>query len=103
MWDRACLATKHLPEYVGPDDACSNPSFTYVIDTPTGVQEDECYLVPRMDVPCNVTVTLRYDFDLIAPVSIQFGSTTYGLPPTLSFERTSTFAISDFALDESTP
>lgn len=103
MLDRACLATKHLPEYTGPDDSCSNPSFSYVIDTPPGVLEEDCYLVPRADVPCTVTVTLAYDFDLIVPVNIPFGDGMLGLPSTLSFERTSTFAISDFAIDQPTP
>jgi hypothetical protein len=51
-------------------------------------------------VPCNVSVTLAYDFNLIVPLSIPFFGGSLGLPPTLSFERTSTFAISDFEIDE---
>jgi hypothetical protein len=103
MLDRACLATKNLPEYVGPDDNCSNPSFSYVLDTPPGVKSDECSAVPRGHIPCKVTVTLGYRFDLIVPVSIPFGDRTLGLPSTLHFERTSTFAISDFEIDKQTP
>ena len=26
---RACTAMSDLPDYVGPDDSCTNPSFTY--------------------------------------------------------------------------
>jgi Flp pilus assembly protein TadG len=103
MTDRACLAVRNLPDYVGPDDACTNPSVDISIDpTPAGggITEDECWEVPRSDVPCNVTITLGYDFQLFLPVGIPFGEVSLGLPSTLSFERTSTFAISDFQIDE---
>lgn len=101
MLDRACLGTRHLPEYVGPDDGCSNPSFSYELDNaPAGVPKDECAEVPRSSIPCNLTVTLSYDFSLILPVNIQFFDGSLGLPSTLSFQRTSTFAISDFQVDE---
>jgi hypothetical protein len=110
MKNRACTAARNLPDYIGSDtdadgvdDECTNPSFGYVIDTPPGVDEADCHTVPRSDEPCKVTVTLGYVFDLIIPVNIAFGDGTLGLPSTLSFERTSTFAISDFDIDQPTP
>jgi len=94
MHVRSCAAVKHLPEYQGPDDACTNPTFSYVVDpTPAGVNANQCHTVPRLSTPCNVTVTLTYTFQLLTPVSI------IGLPSSLTFERSSTFAISDFELD----
>lgn len=56
--------------------------------------------MPRSAVPCNVTITLGYDFQVFFPVSIPIGDTSLGLPSTLSFQRDSTFAISDFQVDE---
>ena len=99
----ACKAVRNLPDYAGPDDACTNPSVAISIDpTPAGggVTALDCWDVPRSSVPCNVTITLGYDFDIITPVNIAFGDTTLGLPSTLSFQRDSTFAISDFQIDE---
>jgi Flp pilus assembly protein TadG len=101
MRDRACLASSNLPEYVGPDTNCTNPTFAYDLDAaPAGVADNQCYLVARGSVPCNVDVTLTYDFHLLVPVSIPFGDITLGFPSTLTFSRTSTFAISDFEIDE---
>jgi Flp pilus assembly protein TadG len=99
----ACKAVRNLPDYTGPDDACTNPAVSITID-PTPASEAataaDCWDVPRSSVPCNVTITLDYDFDIITPVNIAFGDTTLGLPSTLSFQRDSTFAISDFQIDE---
>jgi Flp pilus assembly protein TadG len=101
MEDRACIAASNLSDYVGPDDACSNPSFAYDLDeAPAGVAEDACDVVPRTSTPCNVVVTLTYDFRLIVPVSIPFFGGSLGFPSTLTFDRTSVFAISDFEIDE---
>jgi Flp pilus assembly protein TadG len=101
MRDRACVASKHLTDYVGPDNGCSNPSFSYVIDPPTGVDIDDCWQVARADEPCNVIVTLDFTFHLIAPVNIPWiGGGHLGFPSTLNFQRTSVFAISDFQIDE---
>ena len=33
MQRRACVAASDLPDYVGPDDACTNPSFSYALST----------------------------------------------------------------------
>lgn len=104
MTERACLAARNLPDYVGPDDNCSNPAFGFALDaTPAGVSEAQCHQVPRGSIPCNVVVTLHYDFQLIVPVSIPFFGGSLGLPSTLSFDRQSVFAISDFEIDEPTP
>lgn len=101
MEERACIAASNLSEYSGPDDACTNPSFAYDLDeAPAGVAEDDCDTVPRMSTPCNVVVTLTYEFRLIVPVNVPFFGGSLGLPSTLTFERTSVFAISDFEIDE---
>jgi hypothetical protein len=101
MEDRACVAASNLPDYQGPDDACSNPSFSFALDSaPAGVAPSQCYLVPRGSIPCNIDVTLTYDFHLLLPVSIPLGGGSLGFPSTLTFQRTSTFAISDFEIDE---
>jgi Flp pilus assembly protein TadG len=94
MRARACAAVKHLPEFQGSDDNCTNPNFSYVIDAaPAGVNANQCHTVPRLSTPCNITVTLTYTFDMVTPVSI------IGLPNSLTFQRSSTFAISDFEID----
>jgi len=43
-------------------------------------------------------VTLSYDFRVIVPLNIQFLDRTLGLPSTLTFERSSIFAMTDLAL-----
>ena len=70
MTDRACGAARHLPDYVGPDDGCTNPSIIIALDpTPAGVTEDQCYQVVRSAVPCNLTITLGYDFEIDEPLA----------------------------------
>jgi Flp pilus assembly protein TadG len=104
MEQRACTASKHLTDYAGsPGDlTCSNPSFTFELDpTPAGVAASGCHAVPRASIPCNVVVTLEYDFDLLVPVNIDLGGSSFGFPSTITFERTAIFAISDFEIDES--
>jgi Flp pilus assembly protein TadG len=103
MIERACTASKHQTDYVGPDTACTNPTFNYAIDPPTGVNPEDCHAIARTAEPCNITVTLDYTFHLIAPVNILWFDGTLGFPSTLAFQRTSTFAISDFQIDESLP
>ena len=103
MERRACVSTSSLPDYVGaPDDTtCTNPTVTIDLDaTPAGVAESACPFVPREDTPCNVVVTLGYTFDLLVPVNFEFFGTTLGLPGSISFERESVFAISDFEIDQ---
>ena len=108
MQKRACVAASNLPDYVDPDnDAttgnCTNPSFDYCITTSTGGTcnpfdstagcED-----PLRSPPCVVTVTLTYDFKLLAPLNFEFMGVTYGIPSTLTFSRDSTFAMTDIDL-----
>jgi hypothetical protein len=99
MERRACVASKNLPDYAGPDSGCANPTFSYDLVAPAGVAETDCWQVPRTSTPCRVEVTLDYTFDLIVPLSIQFYNVELGIPTALSFERTSVFAVSDFAVD----
>jgi hypothetical protein len=98
MKKRACVAASDLPDYVGADPSatvvtCTNPSFSCVItpgqpcDAPDTAGCDN----PLLLEPCRVTVRLAYDFHLMTPLQI-------GLPPTLSFERDSTFAMTDIDL-----
>lgn len=89
MQQRACIASRNLPDYVGPDDACTNPAFAYVL---TGTSCDD----PATDPPCTVTVTLTYSFRLIAPLRLDFFGTQLGLPNTITFTRDSVFAVSSF-------
>jgi Flp pilus assembly protein TadG len=108
---RACTAASNLTDYTGTpsNDDCSNPAVTIEVNEAVatksgvgGVTEAECgdvAVVTRTDIPCNVEVSLAYDFHLILPVNIEFGGTTLGLPSTLSFVQTSTFAVSDFEID----
>jgi Flp pilus assembly protein TadG len=99
MEKRACVAASDLPDYVGDDPSgavvtCTNPSFSCVITPgvpcdapdPATLCED-----PLRAEPCQVTVTLAYDFHLFTPVRI-------GLPAALTFERDSTFAMTDIDL-----
>jgi Flp pilus assembly protein TadG len=106
MERRACVASSNLPDYSGDDPSgtvvtCSNPSFGYCVTTsaggacepfdPTAGCED-----PLRAQPCRVTVTLSYVFHLITPLQI-------GLPSTLTFERDSTFAMTDIDLAPDAP
>lgn len=99
MTERACLASRDLPDYVGPDDACTNPSMTVELQEPDGTPGVGC------DDPgdtrttqCRVVVTLEHDFHLIVPASISLFNVTVGFPSTLTFERSAIYAVSDFEL-----
>jgi hypothetical protein len=112
MQRRACVAASDLPDYVDPDNPttgnCTNPSFDYCITISTGGTcnpfdstagcED-----PLRAPPCMVTVTLTYDFHLLAPFRFEFIGVTYGLPSTLTFSRDSTFAMTDIDLAPGAP
>jgi hypothetical protein len=100
---RACKAMSHLPDYIGPDDSCSNPSITYELSGDkgatwgaysTGLLCDDAVREP----PCWLKVTVSYDFHIITPVNIQFLDKSLGLPSTLTLVRSSTFAMTDLAL-----
>jgi hypothetical protein len=49
--------------------------------------------------PCRVAVNLHHDFRLIVPLSLDVFGLHIGFPSTLSFDRKSIFAISDFEID----
>lgn len=108
MERRACVAASDLPDYADPDNdpqngGCTNPTFTYCIIASTGGPcsafdpasgcED-----PLRAPPCVVTVTLGYDFSLLAPLNFEFMGVRYGFPSTLSFERDASFAMTDIDL-----
>ena len=104
MEERACVAASTLADYVDPDslpgNGCSNPSFDYCVTPAVG---DPCEALDSADVcedparptPCAVTVTLTYTFSLLVPMNIEMLGTTWGLPSTITFDRDSTFAITD--------
>jgi hypothetical protein len=113
MRRRACVAASDLPDFawsdadsdgvVDPGEDCTNPTFEYCIATSTGggcsVLDPtafgyDCDL-PDRDPPCTITVTMGHVFHLFAPMQIDFFGVTLGLPVTLSFERDSTFAMTD--------
>ena len=106
MTHRACLASSNLPDYVGTkDDAaatCTNPEVTIPHPAPRAGGSIDC-TDPQNPRPCWVTVTLEYDFRLLSPFSIQFYNVTLGLPEQLTFRRTSTFAMTDLALETPPP
>jgi len=110
MKRRACVAASDLPDYVGidadsdgTDEDCSNPSFDWcLIQTIGGActqldPTDAGYTCddPDREPPCYVTVTLAHTFKLFIPFHIDFFGVDLGLPATLSFERDSTFAMTD--------
>ena len=113
MQTRSCIAASTLPDYAGTDPAitpvtCTNPSFSYCVTTtvggpcgaldPVDVCED-----PNRTTPCAITVTLAYDFHLIAPFNIDVFGTQVGVPDSIGFERDSTFAITDIELTGTGP
>lgn len=104
MEKRACIAASNLTDYVGPDENCANPQFSYQLSTDKGATwvaySDTlgCDDSTR-DPPCWVKVTLQYQFDLLVPFSIEVFGVRYGLPSSLTFERSSVFAMTDLSLD----
>jgi hypothetical protein len=106
MKRRACVAAGNLPDYEDPADPttgeCTNPTVVSIdlIEPGGGAPGGDCSAVPRSDPPCWVKVTMEYTFHLLVPLSIQFHDVTLGIPTELTFERSSTFALSDFELDE---
>jgi hypothetical protein len=108
MERRACVSASDLPDYADPDNdpqtgGCTNPSFSYCIVASTG---GSCLAYdpangcedPLRAPPCVITVTLGYDFSLLAPLNFEFMGVRYGLPSTLSFERDASFAMTDIDL-----
>lgn len=107
MQRRACVAASDLADYADPDDdpatGCTNPSFSYCVTpgasgTCAAVDPVNACENPLRAIPCRVKVTMTHDFRLIAPVSIDFFGVQLGLPTTITFQRDSTFAITDIDL-----
>jgi hypothetical protein len=101
MVHRACLAASNLPDYDGSIDpgtglaTCSNPTVTpdLMPDNP------DCADNVR-EPPCRVRATLEYDFHLFLPIHIDLGGgQSFGFPNQLTFERSSTFAMTDLQLN----
>ena len=100
MERRACIAVSNLPEYSGSGGTCFGPSFfAYSLDPPPGPSVD-CSQNPAPNAnPCRLTVTLTYDFRLLAPLHVDLFGTSIGVPASLSFSRDATFALSDYGID----
>lgn len=107
MERRACVATQDLPDYDDPGDdpadGCTNPSFAYCMTSTVGgpcgtVDPIQGCEDPLRTTPCTVTVTLTHDFHLLAPIGIDFHGMHLGLPTTLTFQRDSTFAMTDIGV-----
>lgn len=100
MTKRACVAARALPDYVGPDDACTNPTFSYELSGDRGLIWGPydaglgCDFASR-EPPCWLKVTLAYNFRLLVPFNFEIFGVTYGVPNTLSFERSSVFPMTD--------
>jgi Flp pilus assembly protein TadG len=112
MQKRTCTASSNLPEYVDPDDdpgtGCENPSFAYCVTPDDGdpATTETCGPINDLDgcqdplrvTPCKVTVTITYDFRLLAPLNVEFLGVTVGLPSTITLGRDSTFAMTDIEI-----
>jgi hypothetical protein len=105
MRRRACTAASDLPGYSGAPDGsdCTNPAFAYQVSgdrgatwsaPSSGLACDDAGREP----PCWVRVTLSYNFPLLVPFHIEVFGQQYGLPGSLAFARTSTFAMTDLEL-----
>lgn len=112
MTTRACVAAGNLPDYRDPDgdpgNGCENPVFAYCLTTSV---DGECLPMdpaagcenPTRADPCTVTVTLTHQFQLFAPLNIEVLGVRIGLPSTISFQRDSTFAVTDIDLSTGAP
>lgn len=108
MWRRACIASKTLTDYAGPDTACTNPGFSYQLSmdkgatwtdyATTAASGNPCSNAARTPNPCWVRVTLSYNFHLLVPLNFEVFGVHFGFPTTLAFSRSSTFAMTDLTL-----
>lgn len=104
MERRACVASSNLPDYAGDAVTCTNPAFSYCLSPDQGgscvghSEALQCDNATR-EPPCRVTVTLSYDFDLMIPLNLEVLGVRYGLPSSLTFQRSSTFPMTDLSLN----
>ena len=112
MQRRSCVAASNLADYEDPDadpaTGCTNPSFSYCLTASIGgpcgpVDPAQACDDPLRITPCTVTVTLTHDFQLLAPLSIDFFGVNLGLPTSLTFDRDSTFAMTDIGVANPAP
>lgn len=99
MTHRACLAASNLPDYVGTTDSmaatCTNPGVTLELIPSDAVSCADSLREP----PCRVRATLTYDFHLILPLNLDLGGgVEFGFPSQITFQRASTFAMTDLQL-----
>jgi len=107
MRRRACVAASDLTGYADPDSDpatgnCTNPTFAYCMTAtvggpcgpPTAPENADC-ANPLKSTPCRVTVTLTFEFHVIAPLSIEAYGAHYGVPASITLQRDSTFAMTD--------
>ena len=107
MMKRACVASSDLTDYVGPDSACTNPSFSYAlsmdkggswVDYGTTAASGSPCNDPAREPPCWVKVTLSYQFNLLVPLNFEVFGVRYGIPNSLTFSRSSIFSMTDLSL-----
>lgn len=112
MIKRACTAASDLPDYQDPDgdpsNGCDNPDFAFCLTTSLGgscgpLAADALCDNPKRADPCTVTVTLTHTFSLISPFNIDVFGVTIGVPSTITFQRDSTFAMTDIDLSATAP
>ncbi len=105
MRRRACIAASDLPGYADPDSDpatgnCTNPSLAYCMTTSVGgpcapVDPSAGCEDPLRATPCRLTVTLSFDFRLIAPLGLDVFGVGLGLAESIALQRDSTFAMTD--------
>jgi len=109
---RACVGAKNLPDYAGPDTACTNPTFSFELSGDKGVSwsGDPAVITPPCNDesrthtdgtgidPCWLKVNLHYEFHLLAPIHIEVFGVRIGLPDTIPIDRDSVFAMTDLEL-----
>lgn len=116
MTRRGCTAASDLPDFewtdadtdgvYDPNELCTNPAFDWCLSWdsspcskvyPVGdpvIDPTVCNNAGR-NPPCRVKVTMSHEFHLFVPFQVDFFGVKLGLPVSLSFDRDSTFAMTD--------